>query len=204
MALKLGDLGKVPPKQKAFLVIVLCLLVGAGYYYFFYSAAAAKIAELEKKRDELNHQIRTQADIARNLPAFKVEVRRLEEQLGLLLEQLPNSAEIPSLLRNVSDLGRESGLEFVKFAPAKEARKDFYAEIPVSIAVSGDYHSFVLFADKVSHLPRIVNLSDIVFSAPKPGGENRMLVNVSCTATTYRFLEQAQQEAGGPGKGKAK
>lgn len=204
MALKLGDLGKVAPKQKAFLVIVLCLLAGVGYYYFFYSAAAAKIAELEKKRDELNHQIRTQADIARNLPAFKAEVRRLEEQLGLLLEQLPNSAEIPSLLKNVSDLGRESGLEFVKFAPGKEARKDFYAEIPVSIAVSGDYHSFVLFSDKVSHLPRIVNLSDIVFSGPKPGGENRMLVSVSCTATTYRFVEQAQQEAGGPGKGKAK
>lgn len=207
MALKLGDLGRVPPKQKAFLVVVLCLLMGAGYYYFYYSAAAVQIAGLEKKLDELNHEIRTQADIARNLPAFKAEVRRLEEQLSLLLEQLPNSAEIPSLLKNVSDLGKESGLEFLKFAPGKEGRKDFYAEIPVSIAVSGDYHSFVLFADKVSHLPRIVNLSDIVFASPKPGGDNRVQVNVTCSATTYRFLEQAQQaqqEAGGAGKGKAK
>ena len=125
MALKLGDLGRVPPKQKAFLVVVLCLLMGAGYYYFYYSAAAVQIAGLEKKLDELNHEIRTQADIARNLPAFKAEVRRLEEQLSLLLEQLPNSAEIPSLLKNVSDLGKESGLEFLKFAPAKEGRKDF-------------------------------------------------------------------------------
>ncbi len=204
MALKLGDLGRVPPKQKAFLVVVVCLLMGAGYYYFYYSAAAVQIADLEKKRDELNHEIRTAADIARNLPAFKAEVRRLEEQLSLLLEQLPNSAEIPSLLKNVSDLGRESGLEFLKFAPGREGRKDFYAEIPVSISVSGDYHSFVLFADKVSHLPRIVNLSDIAFSGPKPGGDDRMLVNISCTATTYRFLEQAQQEGGGAGKGKAK
>jgi type IV pilus assembly protein PilO len=207
MALKLGDLGRVPPKQKAFLVVVLCLLMGAGYYYFFYSAAAIQIAGLEKKLDELNHEIRTQADIARNLPAFKAEVRRLEEQLSLLLEQLPNSAEIPSLLKNVSDLGKESGLEFLKFAPGKESRKDFYAEIPVSIAVSGDYHSFVLFSDKVSHLPRIVNLSDIAFTSPKSGGDNRMLVNITCSATTYRFLEQAQQaqqEAGGAGKGKAK
>ena len=204
MALKLGDLGRVPPKQKAFLVVVVCLLMGVGYYYFYYSAAAVQIANLEKKRDELNHEIRTAADIARNLPAFKAEVRRLEEQLSLLLEQLPNSAEIPSLLKNVSDLGRESGLEFLKFAPGKEGRKDFYAEIPVSIAVNGDYHSFVLFADKVSHLPRIVNLSDIAFSGPKPGGDNRMLVNIGCTATTYRFLEQAQPAAGAAGKGKAK
>jgi type IV pilus assembly protein PilO len=204
MALKLGDLGKVPPKQKAFLAVLMCLLMGAGYYYFYYSAAAAQIAGLEKKRDELNHEIRTASEIARNLPAFKAEVRRLEEQLSLLLEQLPNSAEIPSLLKNVSDLGKESGLEFLKFAPGKEVRKDFYAEIPVSIAVNGDYHSFVLFADKVSHLPRIVNLSDIAFSGAKSGGENRMLVNISCTATTYRFLEQVQPAAGEAGKGKAK
>jgi type IV pilus assembly protein PilO len=204
MALKLGDLGRVPPKQKAFLAVLMCLLMGAGYYYFYYSAAAVQIAGLEKKRDELNHEIRTAADIARNLPAFKAEVRRLEEQLSLLLEQLPDSAEIPSLLKNVSDLGKESGLEFLKFAPGKEVRKDFYAEIPVSIAVNGDYHSFVLFADKVSHLPRIVNLSDIAFSGAKSGGENRMLVNISCTATTYRFLEQVQQAAGDAGKGKAK
>jgi type IV pilus assembly protein PilO len=204
MALKLGDLGRVPPKQKAFLVVLLCLLMGVGYYYFYYAAAAVEIASLEKKLDELNHEIRTQADIARNLPAFKAEVRRLEEQLSLLLEQLPNSAEIPSLLKNVSDLGKESGLEFLKFAPGREGRKDFYAEIPVSIAVSGDYHSFVLFADKVSHLPRIVNLLDISFSSPKPGVDNRMLVNISCSATTYRFLEQAKPEAGGAGKGVAK
>ena len=204
MALKLGDLGRVPPKQKAFLVVLLCLLMGVGYYYLSYRAAAVQIADLEKKRNELNHEIRTASEIARNLPAFKAEVRRLEEQLALLLEQLPDSAEIPSLLKNVSDLGKESGLEFLKFAPGREGRKDFYAEIPVSIAVSGDYHSFVLFADKVSHLPRIVNLSDITFSGPKPGGEDRMMVNVSCTATTYRFLEQAQPEAGVAGKGKAK
>jgi type IV pilus assembly protein PilO len=124
--------------------------------------------------------------------------------LSLLLEQLPNSAEIPSLLKNISDLGKESGLEFLKFAPGAEGRKDFYAEIPVSIAVTGDYHSFVLFADKVSHLPRIVNLSDIAFSNPKPSGEANMQVSVSCTATTYRFLEQAKQEAAGAGKGTAK
>jgi len=204
MALKLGDLSRVPPKQKAFLVVLVCLLVVGGYYYLYYNATAVRIADLEKKLGELEHEIKTQAAIAQNLPAFKAEVRRLEEQLSLLLEQLPDSAEIPSLLKNISDLGKESGLEFLKFAPGAEGRKDFYAQIPVSIAVNGDYHSFVLFADKVSQLPRIVNLSDIAFSNPKAGGENRLQVNVSCTATTYRFLEQAKQEPAVAGKGKSK
>jgi len=112
----------------------------------------------------------------------------------------------PSLLKNVSDLGKESGLDFLKFAPAAEAKKDFYAEIPVSISVRGDYHSFVQFADKVSHYPRIVNLSNISFSAPKAAGENLVLSTITCMATTYRFLEQpaAAQPGGAGGQGKAK
>jgi type IV pilus assembly protein PilO len=204
MALKLGDLGRVPPKQKAFLVALVCILMGVGYYYLYYASASVRLADLEKQLANLQHEIRQQEVIAKNLPSFKAEVQRLEDQLTLLLEQLPNSAEIPNLLKNVSDLGKESGLEFLRFAPGSESRKDFYAEIPVSISVSGNYHSFVLFADKVSHLPRIVNLSNIAFSSPKAGGENQMIVNVSCTATTYRFLEQAKQAAPGPGKGTAK
>jgi len=204
MALKLGDLSKVPPKQKAFLAVLVCLLMGAGYFYLYHREMAAQKTDLQRKVNELDGVIKMQSDIAKNLPSFKAEVRRLEEQLGLLLEQLPNSAEIPSLLKNVSDLGKESGLEFLKFAPGAELKKDFYAVIPVTIAVNGDFHSFLLFADKVSHLPRIVNLSDVVFGNPKPSGEGQAMVNVAFTATTYRFLEQKPQEAPGAGKGKAK
>ena len=202
MALRLGDLSKVPPKQKIFLTVLVCLLVGVGYYYLSYQSNSLKIAELEKKLAELESKIKEQEVIAKNLPSFQAEVRRLEEQLGLLLDQLPNSAEIPSLLKNISDLGKEAGLDFLKFAPRGEVGKGFYAEIPVSISVKGEYHGFALFADKISHLPRIVNLSDIVFSQPKSMGSDRMEVNVSCTATTFRFLEQAGTATGGKGRAK--
>lgn len=204
MALKLGDLSKVPPKQKVMLAVLICLVMGMAYFYNYYRPVAAQREALQAKLHELDGVIKMQSEIAKNLPSFKVEVRRLEEQLVLLLEQLPNSSEIPNLLKNISDLGKESGLEFIKFAPGSEVKKDFYAVIPVSISVSGDFHSFVLFADKVSHLPRIVNLSDMTFGSPKQGGENQVLVNIGCTATTYRFLEQAAQESPGAGKGKGK
>jgi len=199
MALKLGDLSKIPPKQKIFLTVLVCLLVCVGYYYLYYKEASRQISTLETKLAELESKIKEQEVIAKNLPSFQAEVRRLEEQLGLLLDQLPNSAEIPSLLKNISDLGRESGLEFLKFAPQGEVSKGFYAEIPVAITVNGEYHGFALFADKVSHLPRIVNLSNIVFSGPKPVGDDRVQVNVSCTATTFRFLEQEGGGKGGKG-----
>jgi type IV pilus assembly protein PilO len=196
MALKLGDLAKIPAKQKAVLAILFCLLVVVGYYYLYYRDASKQIASLESTLANLRSKIKEQEVIAGNLKSFQEEVRRLEGQLSVLLEQLPNSAEIPSLLKSVSDLGKESGLEFLRFAPGGEAKKEFYAEIPVTISVTGDYHSFALFADKVSHYPRIVNLSNIVFSAPKPAGDNLVQETINCTATTYRFLEQAAATGG--------
>ena len=199
MAIKLEDLSKVPPKQKIFLTVLLCLLVGVGYYYLYYKSASQRIAALEQNLAELQSKIKEQEVIAKNLPSFQAEVQGLERQLGLLLDQLPNSAEIPDLLKNVSDLGKESGLEFLKFSPGGEVNKGFYAEIPVSISVNGEYHGFAVFADRVSHLPRIVNLADIVFSPSKSGGTGGVMVNVSCTATTYRFLEQAAAGKGGKG-----
>lgn len=203
MALKLGDLSKVPPRQKVLLAVLFCGLVVAGYYYLYYKEASQRIGAMETQLAGLQSKIREQQAIAGNLRSFQDEVRRLEAQLSLLLEQLPNSAEIPSLLKSVSDIGKESGLDFLRFAPSGEVKKDFYAEIPVSISVNGNYHSFALFADKVAHYPRIVNLSNITFSSPKPSGDNLVLVTVNCTATTYRFLDQqaaAAPKAGDQGK----
>jgi len=199
MALNLDGLSKVPPRQKILLAVLFCGLVVTGYYYLYYREASQRIGALETQLAGLQSKIREQQAIAGNLRSFQDEVGRLEGQLSLLLEQLPNSAEIPALLKSVSDLGKESGLEFLRFAPSAEIKKDFYAEIPVAISVNGDYHSFALFTDKVAHFPRIVNLSNITFSSPKPSGDNLVLVTVNCTATTYRFLEQ--QAASAPGTG---
>jgi type IV pilus assembly protein PilO len=204
MALNLGDLSNVPPRQKILLAVLFCALVVSGYYYLYYREASQRIGAMETQLAGLQAKIREQQAIAGNLRSFQEEVQRLEAQLSLLLEQLPNSAEIPSLLKSVSDLGKESGLDFLRFAPSGEIRKDFYAEIPVSISVNGDYHSFALFSDRVARYPRIVNLSNITFSSPKPAGDNLVLVTVNCTATTYRFLDQQAKAPGAGDQGKKK
>jgi len=203
MALKLDDLSKIPAKQKVLLAVLFSAFVIVGYYYLYYKDASRQITTLETQLTSLRAKIKEQEVIAGNLRSFQAEVQRLEGQLAILLEQLPNSAEIPSLLKNISDLGKESGLDILKFAPSAEVRRDFYAEIPVAISVRGDYHSFVQFADKVGRYPRIVNLSNISFSSPKPSGDDLVLSTISCRATTYRFLEQPPPaQAGAPGKAK--
>ncbi|MGE5189121.1 MAG: type 4a pilus biogenesis protein PilO [Gemmatimonadota bacterium] len=206
MALKFGDLAKVPPRQKVLIAGLVSVLVAVGYYYLYYGATARKMTALETKLVELSSKIKEQEVIARNLPSFRAEVAKLEAELKLLLDQLPNSAEIPSLLANITDLGRESGLDFVKFAPRPEIKKDFYAEIPVALVVTGTYKDYIVFADKVSHLPRIVNLSDITVSkavqgsAAKRSADGQTRVSVACAATTFRFLEQPAQPVVEKGK----
>jgi len=204
MALKLSDLSKLPPKQKLLVTVLISVVVAVGYYYLYYSEASKRVVALQNTLNDKSRTIKEQEVIARNLPSFRLEVTKLEEQLKLLLDQLPNSAELPSLLNNLSELARDSRLDVLKFTPKPEVKKDFYAEIPVSIAVFGNYRNFVLFADKTSHLPRIVNLSDIAFSQPKRGGDGQMQVNVTCAATTFRFLEQAPPPPPAAGKGAGK
>ncbi|RMG59687.1 MAG: pilus assembly protein PilO [Deltaproteobacteria bacterium] len=200
MALKDRLTGKgMGTRQKIILYVLLFVLIGVAYFYLFYNPAMKEIRALEKKNVALQEKIREQRIIAKDLPAFKREVAKLEAQLNELLEQLPNSKEIPKLLRSISDVGKESGLEFVKFAPKGETQKDFYAEIPVEIEVTGGYHEFALFADRVSRLPRIVNISDVVFEKPKVVGD-RAVARIKCTASTFRFVPKKAEE----GKGKKK
>ena len=190
MAPKLEGLSKTPVTHKILLAIVLSAVVAAGYYYVYYVPKEAELEVLDRELKGLQARRDQEKIKTQNLEQFRKEVQELELKLTLLLEQLPSSAEIPSLLKNISDLGKESGLDFLKFSPGGEVPRGFYAEIPVSIIVSGDYHSFVHFADQVSKYPRIVNLLNISFSGPRPGRGGVVRSTVSCTATTYRFLDK--------------
>jgi len=99
---------------------------------------------------------------------------------------LPKEKEIPKLLKDISALGRNAGLDFLTFKPLADIPKDFYAEIPVTINVRGPYHNMGYFFDQVSKLERIVSVTNVKMSSPKKeGGE--MLLNSDCQLVTYRF-----------------
>ncbi len=114
------------------------------------------------------------------------------------MKALPDKKEIPSLLTNITESGKDAGLEFLLFQPKPEINKDFYAEIPVSIKVAGNYHNVGLFFDKVSRLSRIVNIKDIVMATTREGKG----LNTSCTAVTYRFVETEEKDAANKAKKK--
>ena len=112
-------------------------------------------------------------------------MQEAEAQFKTAMRALPEKEEIPSLLTSISKSGQDAGLEFLLFEPKPEVRKEFYAEIPVAINVTGGYHDMAVFLDKVARLSRIVNVRDISMGRTKDGED----LNTSCTAVTYKFVE---------------
>jgi type IV pilus assembly protein PilO len=190
VAITLNSFVKLPKSQK---ILILVCLLGVIVGLYIYSVYLPTKEEVEKKKVEMNRlemQVRELRTIAANMKRFQAEAGKLREELGLAMAQLPTSKEIPSLLANVSNLGKETGLEFLLFRPTPEVSREFYAEIPVEIKVKGTYKDVAIFFDKVGKLPRIVNISAVTMEGAKEV-RGRWEITTSCTATTFKFIERA-------------
>lgn len=181
-------------RKKALVWVVLCAVIGAGYYFALFQPRVQELRGLEAQYDKLGQELRENQAIADNLPQVQEEVRRLDERLTEAKKKLPEQDEIPSLLQKISDLGKEAGLEFLLFRPGTPVPKDFYAEVPLELQISGSYHDLATFFDKIGRLDRIVTIEDIDFGAPKatPGG---LKLTASCRAVTFKFIETPAQAA---------
>ena len=162
---------------------VFLVLVGS-VVYFMYLPKFTQIESLKKEKADLEGKLAVAKKNARQLPGLKKKMAAAEGRYRAVMKALPEKEEIPSLLTSVSQSGTDAGLEFLLFQPRAEVRKDFYAEIPVSIRVEGSYHNVAMFFDRVAGLSRIVNIENIVM-APK-GADS---LTTSCTAVTYKFVE---------------
>jgi type IV pilus assembly protein PilO len=181
---KLEKISKI--QRMLFFGGTLFLIVGIfGYFMYFPKMQALK--KMGSEYEDLEKKLSAAKKTAKNLPKVKEEMNNAESQLKIIMKALPETREIPSLLESISLSGQDAGLEFVLFQPGNEQDKSFYAEIPMSIQVSGKYHNVALFFDKVARLPRIVNIQDINIE-PDPAKKNNELLT-TCTAMTYRFLE---------------
>jgi type IV pilus assembly protein PilO len=173
-------------KVKIFLAVLLFVLPVVLFYFLFYSPNLDKIKGLEAKKVSLAAEVKRAEKAAANLQKYKDEVAEANKRFQETAIVLPKKKEIPNLLRNISDLGKGAGLDFLSFKPGSEVPKDFYAEIPINISIRGPYHNMGYFLDQVSKLDRIVTVDNIKMGSPKKeGGE--MLLNSSCRLVTYRF-----------------
>lgn len=173
-------------------ILICCGVVVLMIGLFIYLAYMPKYDDIKKKTaklDKLKKELNTAKTNAKDLKKFQKRISDAENQFKIVMRSLPEKKEIPSLLESISRVGRESGLEIQLFQPLREKRRDFYAEIPVSMRVQGQYHNTVLFFDRVARLSRVVNLNDIRMKPAKKGK-----LTTSLKAVTYKFVEPKKKK----------
>ena len=185
----LESFAKVPLQQKLGAVAALVVLVGVGTYFLSVSDAVTQIeahdASLEKQETEL---LKLQQQ-AQHRTQFMREVERLKQRLREAEEQLPKQAEIPKLLRDIAYEAQQSGLRVDRFEVQSETQEGDFAQVPVKMSVRGSYHEIAVFFDRLSKMPRIVNITDLNMITPQMENK-KLVVGSSYTATTYRFLDK--------------
>ncbi len=181
------------------LLVVLLLIVGASYW-FDWQDQIVKINNEAQKEEGLRKTFLTKKSEAINLPAYQKQLEDIEKQFGALLKQLPGKSEMDALLTDINQAGLGRGLQFELFKPAgSETRRDFYAELPITIRITGNYHDIGAFASDISKLSRIVTLNDIGITSSSKG-----VLALDATAKTFRYLdddEVAQQRKAAAPKG---
>ena len=155
---------------------------------------------VRKEEASLLQTFDTKQRKAANADAYRVQLKEMDRTFGAMLRQLPGRTEVPSLLVDISQTGLAAGLQEKLFQPGPEVKKDFYAELPIRIRLTGSFHEFGAFVSGIAALPRIVTLHDIsIIQDGKEVGMDRLTLDV--TAKTYRYLDEAELAAakGKPG-----
>jgi type IV pilus assembly protein PilO len=196
----IDKIGKLSKLYKILLCLGLFILLVGPFVYFSFLPKISNITALKKEHTTLETRLATAKAKANRLKYFQAKLKDAELEFKIVMKKLPEKKEIPALLSSVSQSGRDAGLEFLLFQPEPEQNKDFYAEIPVSIKVTGNYHNVALFFDKVARLSRIVNIDNIKMNSTK--GNTNLIT--SCKAVTYRFVETKPEKASSSKKKKSK
>jgi type IV pilus assembly protein PilO len=187
----LNAVNKMPLGQKVGAVAGVVILLSAANWYFFIDPMQTQITQRQNALRALEDELIQKQSIANNLAQFKHEKEILERRLAQALTELPNEANIDDLIRSLSEVGTKSGLTINSIDPQAEQKQSFYASIPIVMSVTGNYHEIGVFLDSVSKLARIVNVTNIRMSQPRVSND-KLLVNATYVATTFRFLPEAQ------------
>ncbi|MDJ0759567.1 MAG: type 4a pilus biogenesis protein PilO [Woeseiaceae bacterium] len=190
-ALDVNDVGRWPlPFRAAVIALVFVAVLGLGIYFTIVKDKAPQLQKAEATEQDLRQVFENKQRKAANYDEYKEQLAEMEQSFGTMLRQLPGETEIPSLIVDISQTGLAAGLQERLFEPQSEVPRDFYAEKPIRIRLTGGYHEIADFVSGIAALPRIVTLHNInITSGGGPGVYNQLSMEV--TAKTYRYIEEA-------------
>lgn len=191
-SLDANDVGRWPlPFRIGVIVIVFILVAGLGIYFTIVKDRAPLLERAQNEEQELRLAFENKQRKAANYDAYKAQLTQIEQSFGTMLRQLPGETEIPSLIVDISQTGLAAGLQEKLFVPLAEIPKDFYAEKPIKIRLTGGYHEIGNFVSGIAALPRIVTLHDINITPESRDSFDNLSMEV--TAQTYRYLDEEAQ-----------
>ena len=188
-------IGTAPVALRALLVVAACAAAIGAIYHFTIKPQFVELAAAERKEIQLRKKFDSEQSKAANRDAYVEQLAEMKKTFNVMLRQLPNKTDIESLLVDLSQTSVASGLEVQFFKPETEIPREFYAEYPIKISVTGQYHQFGQFVSGLAALPRIVTLDDIDISEIRRGnaprdGTNARKLKMDLVATTYRYLDE--------------
>jgi len=201
--LNFREAGSWPLAAKIVILSILAVFILAAGAFFDWKDQFETLDAAKGEETRLREQYAQKKVKAINFELYVQQLKEVEQSFGALVKQLPNRAEIDALLTDINQAGLGRGLQFELFRPAAQERMaDFYAELPIAIKITGNYHDMGAFASDVAQLPRIVTLNDLAIA------NNAGVLSLDATAKTFRYLDEeeiAKQRAAQKGaKGKAK
>jgi type IV pilus assembly protein PilO len=200
-ALDPRDPGRWPlPIRAGAVAVAFVLLALVLIYYFVWNEQRPELQRHQAEEQALRQEFREKHAKAVNLEVYKQQLKDIERSFGALLRQLPGKTEVPSLLVDISQTGLAAGLQEKLFQPAPEQKKDFYAELPIKIRLTGSYHQFGEFVSGIAALPRIVTLHDIDIKPDNKDAYDQL--SLELTAKTYRYMDEDEIAASEADKNK--
>lgn len=188
-------IGTAPVALRTIIVLLTCAAVIGGIAHFMVKPKFDELKVVEAQEVQLRHKFNREQAKAANRTAYIEQLEEMKKTFNVMLRQLPNKTDIESLLVDLSQTSVASGLEVEYFKPDTEVPREFYAEYPIRISVTGQYHQFGKFISGLAALPRIVTLSNIDIAELRDSG-NRQKSNtgsrlkMDLMATTYRYIEE--------------
>ena len=190
-SLDINDVGRWPFVFRAAVIAAVFVAVSIlGIWFTIIKDKAPVLDRAQQEEQELKIAFENKQRKAANYDAYRAQLSQIEQSFGTMLRQLPGKTEIPSLIVDISQTGLAAGLQEKLFRPEAEIPRDFYAEKPIRIRLSGGYHEIANFVSGIAALPRIVTLHNIDITRESNDDFDRLSLEV--TAQTYRYLEDAQ------------
>ncbi|QJD99653.1 type 4a pilus biogenesis protein PilO [Massilia forsythiae] len=168
---------------------VMAAVLGLGYF-FYWSGQFEEQETLAQQEVKLREDYKGKMAQAINLDALEAQQQQVNRYVERLEKQLPSKAEMAALLSDINQAGLGRGLQFELFKPGQVVVKDYYAELPIDIKVSGSYHDIGEFAADMAKMPRIVTLNNLSLTTGKDGG-----LSLDAVAKTFRYLDQDELDA---------